>query len=286
MSKSNPNPLKATIDRMVEQAIREILPEVMNEVLMKTLAGATMNETRAPVRRQQAPAPQQRRAQPQQRPSPNLARQQQLAGLDRSLSLREALSGDDAGSDYYEEAERMLEQRRPSQPRPAPQRQPVRQPIVEQQYDEDEMYGEDEIFDFSSPPPAPKRQAPPPQRQQSMQEQVMAQRISELPPALQNLAEDTFRLVGDDEFEDDGGEWGTNEFAPTAGALGPRAPALNIDRAADALGLDFSRFAQTIQVTEGTNKPKITQQDVQNEANWKMQQLERKRALLDAKKVG
>lgn len=266
--KNQQSALKATIDRMVEDSIRRILPEVMNEVLLRTLTQNTISEQRrpAPQQRRQAPAPQKQQ----------MRRQQQLAGVDRSMSLREALNPDEAGLDFYEQAEALIERRQPKrQAPPVPAR---RQPIVEQ-YDENEMYGEDEIFDFSDAPPAPL------QRQQNVREQIVAQRISELPPAIQSLAEETFKLVGDDEFESDDGMWGDNEFAPSLNeGSQARAPNLNIDRAAQVAGVDFNRARQLMQVTSA--KHDKDPEDVIAENQWKQEQLRRKRAELDRQKIG
>jgi hypothetical protein len=267
VSKNPQSALKATIDKMVQDSIRRILPEVMNEVLLKALTQQNV------VQEQRRPQPQRQQPQRQQpQAQPNMRRQQQLAGVDRSMSLREALQSDDAGADYYEQAEQAIQSRQPQ--RQAPRQQPQRQQVVEQ-YDENEMYGDEEVFDFNDAPPAPRPQ---------VREQV-AQRISQLPPALQGLAEDSFRLVADDEYESEDGTWGDNEFAPSLNeGVQATAPNLNLDRAAQIAGVDFNRAKQLMQVT--STKHDKDPEDVIAENQWKRQQLERKRAELDRQKIG
>lgn len=88
--------LRETIDRMVEDAIRRVLPGVMNEVLLRTIANSgAISEQRAPVRapsrapvRQQAP---QRRA-PQPPPAKKNGKLDLNEFLDRS-----------AGSEFYDD---------------------------------------------------------------------------------------------------------------------------------------------------------------------------------------
>jgi hypothetical protein len=50
--------LKKTIDRMVEDSIRRILPAVMNEVLLQTIANSNVIRESAAARQAQRPAPQ------------------------------------------------------------------------------------------------------------------------------------------------------------------------------------------------------------------------------------
>lgn len=90
---SQQNKLRETIDRMVEDAIRRILPGVMNEVLLRTIASANIvQEDRRPT-----PTPQRVKAQ-SQRPAP--ARKPQRRG---KIDLSELLD-ESAGSEYYQQA--------------------------------------------------------------------------------------------------------------------------------------------------------------------------------------
>lgn len=104
--------LRETIDRMVEDAIRRILPQVMNEVLLKTIAGSgVMQEARRSAPQQPAPREQERvkvtsKAPPQPRPRggrPDLSR----------------LLDESAGSEFYErfnEPERVAPEPEPQAP--------------------------------------------------------------------------------------------------------------------------------------------------------------------------
>lgn len=103
--------LKETIDRMVEESIRRILPAVMNEVLLKTIAGAgVIQESRAPMQRSVAkPAAQPR---PARRPS----------------SLNHLLDPE-AGADFYQDPRAAaIESLREEVP-PAPRGQAIAQRI-------------------------------------------------------------------------------------------------------------------------------------------------------------
>lgn len=255
MSKQSPNNLKATIDKMVRESIQRILPEVMNEVLLRTLANANV------VQEQRQPAPRRQPSPPG--PSKAAQRAQQLAGVDRGRSLRDVLQAEESGTDFYERAERMMEGR---QPRRAPAPQPVQQ---HHDYEFD--------FDDDDEQPDPR---------ESLREQVIAQRISQLPPQLQALAEDTFNHAMDDDVV--GEMWGDDEMAPDLDGFAgdsdmvqPKAPPLNIERAARIAGVDFSRAQKLMQITE--KKTKVNAADKLAEAQWKQEQLERYRESLNRK---
>ncbi len=76
--------LKDTIDRMVEDSIRRVLPGIMNEVLLKTIANSG-------VIREQAPA---RRAEPAQVAAPKRQAPRRPSSLEDILD-------DSAGSEFY-----------------------------------------------------------------------------------------------------------------------------------------------------------------------------------------
>jgi len=188
-------------------------------------------------------------------------RAHQLPGLDRSTSLREILDSQASGADFYEQAERMMH--RPQAPVP-------RSNFIQEDYEldlEDDDGGQEET--------------------PSMREQVLAQRISQLPPQLQALAEDSFQLI--DEGEDE--MWSDNEFAPDIGMGSsdlsqPSAPPLNIERAARVANVDFSRAQKLLGLTEQKRPTQVDPDDFRRQREWKMQQLERKRRELESKKVG
>lgn len=199
--------LKETIDKMVEDSIRRILPQVMNEVLLKTIANSqVIQEARGGVASKPAPTQQPRKVQ-KQRPS--------------SLSQ---LLDESAGADFYQDP-----------------REAMRQATYEE------------------PPPAQK---------------AITQRIQTLPPALQGLAEGI-------ELDDDGGEMWESELGdaavvPTAG-MGPP-----VDKAAKALGLDFSRMANAIKITE--KKTKVDGADTAAKAQFEQQRLKMMRERLNGGK--
>jgi hypothetical protein len=195
---------------MVEDAIRRVLPEVMNEVLMRTIANSgVIQEARTGV----AARPTQP-AQPQRKGSLKPSSLSQL--LDESV-----------GADFYR----------------GPEDGPYRAP------------------------PAPPEESDPPQR-------AIAQRIQTLPPALQGLAEGI-------ELDDDGGEmwdgqYGDSAVVPTAG-MGPP-----VEKAAAALGLDFSRMAKAINVTE--KKTRLDAEDKAAKAQFEQARLKRMRENLNGGK--
>lgn len=114
-----PEALKRAIDRMVEDAIRRILPNVMNEVLLRTIAssGVVTERAPAPVR----PAQGRKSTRPPQRPVGK-----------RKVELSELLDPT-AGADFYED------------PRDA-----YRQSVVEESFEQEEDAEE-------APPPVAKR---------------------------------------------------------------------------------------------------------------------------------
>jgi hypothetical protein len=198
--------LKETIDRMVEESVRRILPQVMNEILVKTLANANViGETRSAPQRAQAPAQPQRKAAKGQRPS--------------SLSQ---LLDESAGADFYKDPN-------------------------------EAMYR------------ATQEEAPP-----QPAGQVIAQRIQNLPPALQGLAEGI-------DLDDDGGEMWESQYGdsfPTA-PMGPP-----IEKAAAAIGLDFSRMAKAINITE-KKTAKVAPADRAANAQFEQARLKRMREKLN-----
>ncbi len=199
--------LKKTIDRMVEDAIRRVLPGIMNEVLLKTIANSGVIREQ-PVRqqavaKQQAPRPQQQRP---RRPS----------------SLEDILD-ETAGADFYDD------------PRAA---------MAESMREEE----------------------PPPRNNSQRQAAIQA-----LPPELQGLAEG-MELDGDD-----GEMWGADDDIVPSAAMGPP-----LDRAAKAVGLDFSRMKQAIKVTE--SKKKIDAGDRAANAQFEQQRLKRMREQLNGGK--
>lgn len=204
--------LKETIDKMVEDSIRRILPQVMNEVLLKTIANSqVIHEARSGV------ADPRFASKPVQQPKQAQRKQARPSSLSQLLD-------ESAGADFYQDP-----------------REAMRQATYEE------------------PPPPPK---------------AIAQRIQTLPPALQGLAEGI-------ELDDDGGEmWesehGDSAVVPTAG-MGPP-----VEKAAAALGLDFSRMAKAINVTE--KKKRVDAEDKAANAQFEQARLKRMREQLNGGK--
>lgn len=168
--------LKKTIDKMVAESIRRLLPEIMNEVLLKTIANSGVL-TEAPRRATSPPPPPQRK--PAKRPS---------------MSMVDLLE-EDAGSEFYRQEE--------------------------------------------APPPPP----------------VMSQRITSLPPELQELAADSVSAI----MQED------------------EVPTVDLNRS----GFDFSRMRQAMGLVEQrASKP------VAKDPTLEAARIERQRKMLDSKIVG
>lgn len=90
---SQSSKLKETIDRMVEDAIRRILPSVMNEVLLRTIASS------GAIQEQSRPGPV--RVTRQAQPAPRPPAKRKAGRPDLSYLLDET-----AGADFYERAVR------------------------------------------------------------------------------------------------------------------------------------------------------------------------------------
>lgn len=167
--------LKKLIDRMVEDSIRRVLPAIMNEVLIKTIATSGLIQER----KQSFSQPVQQQRPPQKQ---------------RKLSSLNNLLDESVGADFYGS-----------------------------QADEQEEYQEETVT----------------------RRPDLTQRIQSLPQELRGLAEDV-------NLDDDGGEmWGDNEHDSSMSDLG--GPSVNIEQAAKAVGLDFSRMKHAIKLTEKKN---------------------------------
>lgn len=208
--------LKEAIDRMVEDSIRRILPQVMNEVLIKMIANSgVVQESRPTIGRM---SPEQARS--VRTRVPPLERQSEPTRGSLSELLDPA-----AGSDFYQDP---------------------RQAMMEATREE--------------------RQVPP-----------VAQRIQSLPPEFQQLAEG-MSLVDDD--EDAMWQPGERDSAvPQPANVGPP-----IDRAANALGLDFSRMKGVVSKTTPT-VVRESAQDRAAKAQFEAQRIARQREQLN-KPVG
>jgi hypothetical protein len=218
-----PDVLKRAIDRMVEDSIRRILPSVMNEVLIKTIASSGVMTERAPVRTTTPQAPRKVKA-----PQPK-----------RRVELSDLLDPM-AGADFYED------------PRNAYRQQPV-QESFEQEDD-------------------PEEEAPP-----------ITRRLTALPPALQELAEG---MTLDD---DDGEMWGADEHdsVPMNESTGPGivtdpTPIRDVNRAAKAVGIDFSRMKNVIAQT--TPPKRVDREDAAAEEQFQRQRLRMMREKLNGGK--
>lgn len=197
--------LKEQIDRMVEESIRKILPQVMNEILVKTIANAGV------IKEQRAPVPVTARPQPK-RTAP--VRTSRPSSLDQILDP-------EVGADFYQD------------PRAA---------MTEAMRIED------------SPPPS---------------NQVIAQRIQNLPPELQHLAEGM-------DIDDDGGEMWEDEMGDSAVPVATNEA--SFERAQSA-GINFARMKQAIGITE--KKKVADSSDRAAEAQFEALRIKRMREQLD-----
>lgn len=115
--------LRETIDRMVEDAIRRILPEVMNEVLVKMVANANIIQERTPRSIAQT-VEKYERIRDEQPPAYRNAKNVKMPRKPTSLSQ---LLDPEAGADFYRDPrEAMAESVREE---PAPSNQPIAQRI-------------------------------------------------------------------------------------------------------------------------------------------------------------
>lgn len=179
--------LQQSIDRLVESAIRRILPSVMNEVLLQTIAGAgVLSETRTkPVRRMKKAK---RRVQRESRePGREIRQAPRKPAPSRRIDLNEVLD-DSVGSDAYEEYEA-----RTTRPAPRQATQP------ESEFDERE----------------PEAPAP-----------ALTQRLAALDPSLQAMAEglvmsedDGGEMWGDEHDATATGPIAASEIRDVAGAV-------------------------------------------------------------------
>lgn len=159
----------------------------------------------------------------------------------------------------------VIQERAASPQRPAPRAQPRRPSSLSHLLDETAG------ADFYEDPRAAMAQSI--QEETPPRGQDIAQRIQSLPPALQQLAEGT--------MEDDGGEmWesdmGDSVVVPSAGNGPP------LDRAAKAVGLDFSRMKQVANVTE--SKKRVDADDRRANAQFEAMRLKRMREQLNGGK--
>ena len=138
------NQLKAAIDRMVEDAIRRILPDVMNEVLLRTITnGGLIREAPVPVR-----------AEPQRPRQP----QPKRASAPPVGSLRDLLD-EQAGSEFYErEAPVFVPEPEPVHETAAAKRLAALPPMLRELAEDvdlddggGEMWGDDEFAPTSEP---------------------------------------------------------------------------------------------------------------------------------------
>lgn len=195
--------LKETIDRMVEDAIRRILPNVMNEVLVRTLAGAGVVTEDRPRRKPMKRKPVREARQQKSPPPKKAAPPQKRRGPAKLREMLDGLRDETAGADFFHD------------------------PRAERERFEPEP--QDDDFEIEAEEPQTRRQ--------------IDSRISSLPPELQGLAE------GMSLDDDDGEMWGDDESdsAPVS-AADPR-PIGDVQRAAKAVGVDFSRMKGVIAAT-------------------------------------
>lgn len=239
---SDRNRLSESIDRLVESAIRRILPTVMNEVLLQTIAsaGVLSEERPRPVRRMKKPKRRVQRVVESRGVQPtNVQQPRRPPPTQRRVDLTEMLD-DSAGSDAYEEYEA----------RTAPRRQ-AREP-------------EPDVDDGYETEPHRGAIAPP-----------MAQRLAALDPALQAMAEGL--AVSND---DGAGEmWGDEH---DSAATGPTAVSeiRDVAGAAKRAGMDFSVMKRLIEKTSPAPR-RIDVEDAKARAAFENQRLKRMRERLN-----
>lgn len=220
--------LREMIDRMVEESIRRILPSVLNEVLVRTIANSGV------IREERSPQQLARRLQPQRPQARPPARKAPRAGRRPDLS---ELLDESAGADFYRDPRALMTET------PAP----------------DSYEPEEEEAEERRP--------------------ALESRIASLPPELRGLAEDIDL--------DDGGEmWGDDEHAPMLESSDPM-PIRDVSRAANAVGVDFSRMKNVIAATS----PKRTDrseaaEDAKARAEFERNRIARMREMLGATKPG
>lgn len=106
--------LRDTIDRMVEDAIRRVLPGIMNEVLLKTIANSGVISERP--------------TQQQQRQTPLKKQPTQQQSSRRPTSLNQLLDPE-AGADFYADPRAAMNESAQVEERPAPRRSGMAQMI-------------------------------------------------------------------------------------------------------------------------------------------------------------
>jgi hypothetical protein len=109
--------LRDTIDRMVEDAIRRVLPGIMNEVLLKTIANSGVIQERAPVQQQRNARLEPLPPQPQRRQASR-----------RPASLNQLLDPE-VGADFYADPRAAMQEAMRVEERPAPRQSMVAQMI-------------------------------------------------------------------------------------------------------------------------------------------------------------
>lgn len=229
---SQQNKLRAMIDRMVADSIRRVMPTVMNEVLLRTIADSgILFEGRRPVqqgRKKPGPKPKLKRRVAEQRQ----ARPQKPAvPRKRQVDLSDLLD-ESAGAEFYED----------------PRTRQTR--ALQEEYEVELDQHDEEEREASAPTPRKL-----------------------LNPALRALAEDI--EIADDE---DGGMWQPGDLDATS-IVPDLPPVKDVDRAAAAIGIDFSRMASTIKATAPAHKPDA--QDAKNKAIFENRRLEAMRLRLN-----
>lgn len=223
------------IDRMVADSIRRVLPTVMNEVLLRTIADSgVLSEVRErpvrQIRKKPGPKPKMKRRVVEQR----VARPQKpIPQRKRQTDLNDLLD-ESAGAEFYEDPRARQTQ------------------ALQEEYEVELEQHEEEEREARVPAP------------------------ELLNPALRALAEDI--EIHDD---DDGGMWQPGEHDATS-IVPDLPPVKDVNRAAAAIGIDFSRMASTIKATSPVSK--VDPQDAKNRAIFENRRLEANRLRLNGGK--
>lgn len=228
--------LRAMIDRMVADSIRRILPTVMNEVLLRTIADSgVLSEGRRPTqqaRKKPGPKPKLKRRVVEQRAT----RPQKTAPPRKRQTDLSDLLDESAGAEFYDDPRDRQAQ------------------VLQEEYEVELDQHEEEDREADAIPPREL-----------------------LNPALRALAEDI--EIPDDE---DGGMWRPGEYDSTGAAVPDLPVVKDVNRAASALGIDFSRMASTIKAAVPANRPDA--QDAKNKAIFENRRLEAMRLRLNGGK--
>ncbi len=237
--------LKETIDRLVAESIRRILPGIMNEVLLRAVANSVViQETSSPpVRKKPGPKPKARQVQIREARAPELQtkRSKQRKGRAGLNDLLNSVRDPEAGSDYYTDPRALF----------SPDSQDINESV------------DVEVDDIDDAPV----------RQQKVSK--AAARVNTLAPHLRGLAEG----VQLDDDTEEMWEAGEHDSAPPVASAAP-GEIRDVGRAASQVGVDFSRMKSIIGATAAP-VARVSAQDRADKAQFEQNRLARIREQLN-----